>query len=42
MENPIIQKMGEEFDHEFDIGTREVYRDRKFHPFNYFLYRDYL
>jgi len=28
MENPIIQKMGEEFDHEFDIGTREVYRDR--------------
>lgn len=28
MENPVIQKMGEEFDYEFDIGTREVYRDR--------------
>ena len=29
MENPLIQKMGDEFDYEFEIGTREAYRDRK-------------
>jgi len=28
MENPLIQKMGDEFDYEFEIGTREAYRDR--------------